>query len=124
MQIKREFGFILYSWLQEVQKNMAFQYHQEDILVKGDAVVLHVLDEVMQNINGWCKKLPMGKDKDLWRLHAPNIICTHEAQKLETKEYIKQRIDYDNEEGETKKTNLKSIVKPRKNLQICDQCFQ
>mmetsp|Transcript_282 Transcript_282/g.447 ORF Transcript_282/g.447 Transcript_282/m.447 type:complete len:307 (+) Transcript_282:159-1079(+) len=115
IQVEREYGEIDYSNLQEIRLNMVFRYQPEGV---PDAS-LHVLDEVMENINGWCKMLPLGSNEISWKNHSPKVMLARQSINFEKEEYTHHQIQY---EGLLKNENkmvqtYKSTTEPRKNMQ-------
>ena len=86
--MEQEYKNIPYSSLQTIRINMAFRYQFEGKLTDGGYKKLHVLDEVMENIKRWCKKLPLSSNEDSWRNHSPNLVCTHQLLNFENDEYL------------------------------------
>mmetsp|Transcript_10165 Transcript_10165/g.14372 ORF Transcript_10165/g.14372 Transcript_10165/m.14372 type:complete len:162 (-) Transcript_10165:682-1167(-) len=68
MQVEREYGDLDFKSLHEIRCHMAFRYAHKTNTVKGSQnPSLHVLDEVMENINHWSKKLPLGNTEQSWK---------------------------------------------------------
>ena len=70
---------------------MAVRHADEDM----QNAPLHVLDETMENVNMWCKKLPLNNNAESWKLHSPNIMCAHQCMNFERQEYMKHRLNYE-----------------------------
>ena len=102
LQVEREYEGISLSCLQEVRCNMAHRYQEATDEDNDNKIVLHVLDEVMENINGWLKKLPLGSDVDSWIYHSPNLMCARQCMNFEREEHAKHRACYENENLENK----------------------
>ena len=114
-QIEREYGEINFSLLQEIRLNMAFRYQPEGVT---DAS-LHVLNKVMENINGWCKSLPLGSNEISWKNHSPNVMFARQSINFEKEEHMNHQIDYEGSlKNETKTLQTcKSTTEPRKNIE-------
>ena len=54
--------------------NISVRYH-EGADVKGNAFLLHPLDEVQENVNQWAKRILLGPDEASWKAHSPNVAC-------------------------------------------------
>ena len=60
--VETEYSNISYNELMSIRINSSVRYRNGKDS-KGNDYPLHVLDEVMENINGWTKRLLMGPDE-------------------------------------------------------------
>ena len=90
--IETEYRKISYDELQSIRINACIRY-RKGCDSKGNPYPLHVLDEVMENINGWTKRLLLGPDENSWMIHSPNIMCAHKCNNFESDAFTKQRLD-------------------------------
>jgi hypothetical protein len=70
-QMERRYSDISQSELNEIRINASCRYRKDN---KNKVYVMHVLDEMMENVNGWTKMLPLGADQDSWIEHSPNVM--------------------------------------------------
>ena len=56
---------------------------------------MHVLDEVMENVNMWVKSLPLNDDKQSWLLHSANVSVARRCMLFEKFEYKRGIIDFE-----------------------------
>lgn len=108
---------ISYSQLHEICINCGCRYKKDDSKNKI-FYPLHVLDEVMENVNMWVKKLPVNQDPKSWMIHSPNVTLAQRCQLFENDEYKRSHLNFSNlleygtvEEEHTKKNQY---VEPRK----------
>ena len=92
-QIERHYGDIEYGMLQEIRMNGACRY-REGTDSNGKEYPLKVLDEVMDNVNGWEKKMLLGTNELAWTIHTPNLMCARRAISFEEGEYCRARMDF------------------------------
>ena len=78
--------------LQEIRMNVSCRYHKSKDRY-ADPYPLHPLDEVQENVNLWTKKILLGLDEMSWRLHSPNVACTHMCVNHGEIEYVKGSLD-------------------------------
>ena len=71
-QMEKKYLNISYSQLQEIRMNCSCRYEQ-NIPTKNIYYPMHVLDEVMENVNMWVKELPVHQDDESWTVHSPNV---------------------------------------------------
>ena len=117
--IETEYVGISYKELQAIRMNAAVRYRTGKDS-KGNSYPLHVLDEVMENINAWTKRLLLGPDEISWRIHSPNLMCAHRSNNFESDAFTKQRIEWNENDEPTKKEYVSSSTKttePRKNVE-------
>ena len=123
LQIEREYKHASYKELQEIRMNVAFRHNDKCKLShKADehSTALKVLDEVQENVNFCCKRLPLGVTSESWLQHSPNLMCAMQSINFEKEEYAHHRINY-----ETIGTNdhnsyhyvHKNTTEPRKNVE-------
>ena len=117
--IETEYAGISYKELQAIRMNASVRYRTGKD-TKGNPYPLHVLDEVMENINAWTKRLLLGPDEISWRIHSPNLMCAHRSNNFESDAFTKQRIEWNtNDEPTTKQyvSNSTKTTEPRKNVE-------
>ena len=117
--IETEYSKISYSELQSIRINASVRY-RKGVDNKGNPFPLHVLDEVMENINGWTKRLLLGPDEHSWKIHSPNLMCAHRSNNFETDAFTKHRLDFEtSDEPQTKEysSNSTKTTEPRKTLE-------
>ena len=115
-QMEKKYATIPYHKLQEIRINSACRY-KKDSLEKVEK--LHVLDDVMENVNMWVKALPLGNDQESWVVHSPNVMLARQCINFESDEYRRGLINFDKaiEKGVIEvDSNKQSLsVEPRKN---------
>ena len=74
--IETEYAGIIYHELQSICINSSVRYRNGNNS-NGDPYPLHVLDEVMENINAWTKRLLLGPGEKSWSIHSPNLMCAY-----------------------------------------------
>ena len=115
--IETEYHKISYDELQSIRINAAVRYRNGNDN-KGDPFPLHVLDEVMENINGWTKRLLLGPDEQSWKLHSPNLMCAHRSNNFEIDAFTKHRLDLSEEPKRKLYTsNSTKTTEPRKTVE-------
>ena len=120
-QIERKYHELDYHNLQELRCNVACRYKQNQD--DGRIYSLHVLDDLMENVNMWVKALPIGDNEDSWVLHSPNVTLAHKCILFEKEEYKKGRIDFDdamnNKVYDTINVADVNSIEPRKVIEKC-----
>ena len=91
-EVETEYSKISYKELMSIRINSSVRYRNGKDS-KGNPYPLHVLDEVMENINGWTNRLSMGHDEQSWRIHSPNLMCAHRSNNFESDAFTKYRLD-------------------------------
>ena len=117
--MEKEYGGISYHDLQSVRINSSVRYRNGKDS-KGNDYPLHVLDEVMENINAWTKRLLLGPDEVSWKIHSPNLMCAHRSNNFESDAFTKQRVEWNNKEEATVKEYVSLSTKttePRKTVE-------
>ena len=113
-QMEREYRDVTYDELQLIRMNMSFRYQHSDV----KNAPLHVLDEVMENINMWSKALPLGTDGKSWQSHTPNLMCARQCINFEREEYSNHRINYEALGNDQKLIpTYRTKGEPRKNIE-------
>ena len=64
-QMERKYHDIDYKLLNEIRTNCSCRYYKDDP-DSQEQHKLHVLDEVMENVNMWVKDLPIGNTQESW----------------------------------------------------------
>jgi hypothetical protein len=88
---------------------------------KSQYYKLHVLDEVMENVNMWTKQLSMYPSEEQWVYHSSNVMIARRCMNFEKENYRRNRIDIEKvmTEGSTILELLRYVdhrtVEPRKN---------
>ena len=114
-QIERRYGKLSYNELQEVRINSAARYKKD-----GDRTTyaVHVLDDLMENVNMWVKQLPIGDTQDSWYQHSSNVMVARRSIIFENEEYKRGFTDFnkaiENEKFEQYKKMDSKYVEPRK----------
>ena len=117
--IEKEYLGISYDELQLIRIHSSVRYRNGNDS-KGNPYPLHVLDEVMENINAWTKRLLLGPDEVSWRIHSPNLMCAHRSNNFESDAFTKQRIEWNISDEPTRKDYNSSSTKttePRKTIE-------
>jgi len=117
--IEKEYSNISYDELQAIRINSAVRYRNGNDN-KGNPYPLHVLDEVMENINAWTKRLLLGPDEVSWRIHSPNLMCAHRSNNFESDAFTKQHIEWNINDEPTRKDYTSSSTRttePRKTVE-------
>ena len=89
---------------------------------KGNPHPLHVLDEVMENINAWTKILLLGPDEVSQRIHSPNFMCAHCSNNFESDAFTKKNAEWNVNDEPTRKDYTSSSTRttePRKTVKRC-----
>jgi hypothetical protein len=117
--IEKEYAGISYHDLQSIRINSSVRYRNGKDS-KGNDYPLHVLDEVMENINAWTKRLLLGPDEVSWTIHSPNLMCAHRSNNFESDAFTKQRVEWNNKEEAIVKEYVSLSTKttePRKTVE-------
>ena len=117
--IETEYSGISYHDLQSIRINSSVRYRNGRDS-KGNDYPLHVLDEVMENINAWTKRLLLGPDEMSWKIHSPNLMCAHRSNNFESDAFTKQRVEWVNQDDPTRKKYVSTSTKttePRKTVE-------
>ena len=93
-QMERKYSNCSYKQLHEIRINSVSRYLKNDP-EKKTIYPLHVLDEMMENVNMWIKGLPLGDDKDLWLLHSPNVTLARKCLLFDHNEYKHGHFDFE-----------------------------
>ena len=116
-QMEKKYLNISYSQLQEIRMNCSCRYEQ-NIPTKNIYYPMHVLDEVMENVNMWVKELPVHQDDESWTVHSPNVTFARRSITFEKNEYKRSSIDFKSlfEDGtmKSREVNQNKYVEPRK----------
>ena len=92
--------------------NISCRYH-EGKDKRGNNFPQHPLDEVQENINAWTRRILLGSDELSWKLHSPNVTCSHMGINFEESECFKGQLDFNAIIAKTKKTHRSTkIVAP------------
>lgn len=108
--IETEYSKISYSELMAIRINASVR-HRGGHDNKGNPFSLHVLDEVMENINGWTKRLLLGPDEQSWKIHSPNLMCAHRSNNFEIDAFTKQRLLVDMSDEPRRKDYISNSTK-------------
>ena len=119
-QTEKKYHEISYSQLHEIRLNSSCRY-KRNIEDKNLHYPMHVLDEVMENINMWVKKLPVNHDPKSWITHSPNVFLAQRCVSFERAEYKRGFINLEKmlKYGivtDRKDTNAK-YVEPKKTIE-------
>ena len=76
--------------------NLSIRY-REGVDAKVNAYHVYVLDDVMENINLWTKRLLLGLDQDSWLIHSPNVMDVQQSNHFENREFVKARLALDSD---------------------------
>ena len=87
--IETDYSGMSYHELQSILMNYSVR-HRNGKDSKGNLNPLHVLDEVMENINSWTKRLLLGPDETSWKIHSPNLMCAHRSKNFESDAFTKK----------------------------------
>ena len=85
-QMEKKYNEISYSQLHKIRINSGCRY-KANIDDKNIHFPMHVLDEVMENVNMWVKKLPVNHDPKSWVTHSPNVCLAQRCVAFEKAEY-------------------------------------
>jgi hypothetical protein len=114
-QIERRYNDISSSQLNEIRINGSCRYRKD---TDNQKYVMHVLDELMENVNGWTKSLPLGSDENSWVEHSPNVMVARKCLNFVNNEYCRGLIDFEsvvNNDGELNPHNntYSKYIEPR-----------
>lgn len=96
-----------YKTFHEICLNSSFPYRKNSEKT-STYHSLHVLDELMENINKHMKKFILGNTEDSWVHHSSNAVYARKAIQYYQQTYRYGRIDFDNEVDELSMSNLKT----------------
>ena len=106
-----------YKHLAEIRINSTCTY-KTTISIDNKNHAIHVLDEVMENVNLWVKMLPVNHNPMSWITHSNNVTLARKCMYFENQEYKRGSIDFEHllEHGEIKKRNISATkyVEPNK----------
>ena len=105
-QMEMKYSDIDYKTLHEIRLNSSFRY-RENSEKASTYHPLHVLDEVMENINKHTKTLLLGNTEDSWVHHSSNVVYARKAIQYIQQTYRYGRIDFENVIDELSMSNLK-----------------
>ena len=117
--LERKYCEIDYELLHEVRIN-SFCRYRESKTSADYKYPLHVLDEVMENINKWVKTLSLGSTEESWVEHSSNMVYSRRCLNYCYETYRNARINFDidaNDDIERLELNHKKQKEPRKNLE-------
>ena len=119
-QIEKKYRYSTFQQLQEIRINSCARYKKDS---KNDNTMytMHVLDEMMENVNMWVKSLPLGDDKESRVLHSPNVTLARKCHLFEKIEYRRGLINFEKlvKEGVTVERDHKhsEYVCPKKQIE-------
>ena len=85
------FDKLSYNELQEVRINSAARYKKDR---DSTTYSVHVLDDLMENVNMWVKQLPIGDNQDSWYQHSSNVMIARRSIIFENEEYKRGYTDF------------------------------
>jgi len=91
-QTERRYRDATYGELQEVRYNSSCRYRKD---TNSNVYTMHVLDELMENVNYWTKCLPLGNDQDSWVKHSPNVMVARRCLNFVNNEYRRGLLDFE-----------------------------
>ena len=91
-QIEKRYSDISASQLNEIRINASCRYRKD---TNNQQYVMHVLDELMENVNCWTKSLPLGSDENSWVEHSPNVMVARKCLNFVNNEYPRGLIDFE-----------------------------
>ena len=91
-QAERRYNDATYGQLHEVRLNSACKYRKDST---HNVYTMHVLDELMENVNYWTKCLPLGNDEQSWIKHSPNVMVARRCLNFVNNEYRKGLLDFE-----------------------------
>ena len=116
-QLEKKYKSLNLKQLQEIRMNVGVRYRGDNEMNKSGQSI-HVLDELMENVNMWVKSLPLGDDRESWEVHSPNVMVARRCLLFEKVHYKRGIIDYEKlvESGVTveRECNDSKYVTPRK----------
>ena len=119
-QMEKKYNEVSFAQLHEIRMNSSCRY-KKDIVEKNIHYPMHVLDEVMENINMWVKKLPVNHDPKTWITHSPNVCLAQRCVTFEKNEYKRAFINFENmiEDGtiNDRKVADSKYVEPKKHTE-------
>ena len=118
-QMEKKYSHVNYKQLQEIRINSSCRYFQNQ--KNKHYYSMHVLDEVMENVNMWVKGLPLGDNEESWVLHSPNVTLARKCLQFDKVEYRRGLINFDKyiEDGvfEEREYTKSLYVSPRKSVE-------
>ena len=93
-QIEKKFLESSYGTLQEIRINSSCKY-KIDNKDGSSFYPMHVLDEVMENVNMWVKALPVNQAEESWTIHSPNVTLARRSILFEHSEYKRGLLDFE-----------------------------
>ena len=114
-QMEKRYSDISVSQLNEIRINGSCRYRKDS---KTQTYVMHVLDELMENVNCWTKWLPLGSDEKSWVEHSPNVMVARRCLNFVNNEYRRGLIDFEsavnfNEELKPQEQIYSKYIEPR-----------
>ena len=91
-QVERRYKDASYGELQEIRYNSSCRYRVD---TTNNVYTMHVLDELMENVNYWTKLLPLGNDQESWVNHSPNVMVARRCLNFVNNEYRRGLIDFE-----------------------------
>ena len=92
--MEKKYGKMSLTELQEIRINSSAQYNKDS--ENGNKVdSLHVLDELMKNVNMWVKALPLNDDQESWVIHSPNVMVARKCLLFERAEFRRGLLDFE-----------------------------
>ena len=91
-QMERRYNDISQTQLNEIRINASCRYRRDN---KENVYSMHVLDELMENVNYWTKMLPLGADQNSWVEHSPNVMVARRCLNFVNNEYRQGLIDFE-----------------------------
>ena len=91
-QVERRYKDATYGELHEVRLNSSCRYRKD---TKQNVYTMHVLDELMENVNYWTKCLPLGNDQESWVKHSPNVMAARRCLNFVNNEYRRGLLDFE-----------------------------
>ena len=63
---------------------------------KDDNYAMLVLDEAMENVNDYTKKLVVGEDEKSWVVYSPNVAVARKFFNFEKNEFVWSSLNFNN----------------------------
>ena len=91
-QVERRYKDASYGELHEIRLNSSCRYRKD---TAKNLYSMHVLDELMENVNYWTKCLPLGHDQSSWVNHSPNVMVARRCLNFVNNEYRRGLLDFE-----------------------------
>ena len=91
-QMEKRYRDISAAQLNEIRINGSCRYRKD---TPDQQYSMHVLDELMENVNCWTKWLPLGSDQNSWVEHSPNVMVARRCLNFVNNEYRRGLIDFE-----------------------------